>query len=145
MSSNLSEAVHNPAQETRIEANQPSNEDNTLHLGSNMFLAPTARTLYPSPSASSQDPLLDQDDLQLPTDIALDLYSSPIVWRLFLGLFTYTLVTLTLLAYYEAWEIRTLHEVLGIKISLSMALALIIAGIGPFWQEVILRMEQTRI
>ena len=64
-----------------------------------------------------------------------DLYNSDLAFLLFVGLFTYAIVTLVLAAWFLAWAVQPKYYT-GIFTSLATAGLLLVAGIGPIWQEI---------
>ena len=60
---------------------------------------------------------------------------TPLFWAFFIGLVVHTLVTMMLVAYYLAWHIGP-ETMVGIKTAIVMAGILLLAAVGPFWEEV---------
>ena len=84
---------------------------------------------HPSHSApprnSSEAPWVLQSD---------DPYDSPIFWIIFTGLLLYTVAAMILAAWYLAWHIGP-EFYSGIKASLIMAGILLVAAVGPFYED----------
>ena len=126
----------NPGQAYTSEVDFESHASKSFNTGGansarHVLIQPQARAQ--SPFKGARDPQVSQNEY-LRIGIDGDPLPSLAVIPIFIGLFLYTLATLIVVAWYVAYTNDESTEA-GIEAALAMAGILLIAAVGPIWDE----------